>query len=185
MFTSVGAQNIEKMDTLKNTNLHFSLTARSALIFYPEKALNTFISPKLDYSVHENWSLYTGISFQTVSFNKMVFQNSETAQDKNLHHVSLITNFIGGSYRPSEKIEINAMVFNSTDISNFSTSQNNTRLFETNFKGLMMDVNYKISERTTLSIGLNYSNNANINNNQFSIFDNSFGLHRTSRFQTW
>jgi uncharacterized lipoprotein YehR (DUF1307 family) len=86
----------------------------------------------------------------------LYISNEQTAQKATLGY-SQSTLYAYGTYRPSERITVSTLVYKSFDMNNKTKVQSQINAFNTNVKGVMMNLNYKITEHSSVNIGLNYS----------------------------
>lgn len=180
------AQNIAKQDTNVAKKINWNVNIGSSIMGSKNSGtfVNTFIAPNMNYDLGKKWSIGTGVIISNTTLNNYPLLSSEIKKTNLTQNFSQMTYYVNGSYQATDRLTINAMVYKSLDINKAPTSQLQNGAFDRNFKGIMMDVNYKVTEHTSINIGFNYSDGAN---NPFSTqFPTSgFGMNGMRNMHGW
>lgn len=155
-----------------------SVSAGAGVLFGSNSSTGygTFIAPKLNYQLTNKFSLQLGLvhyslsgsTFYPLNTNEALYNPSKQAVSGNL--IS-----IGGTYQLNKRLDINgAVMMNAFDKQAGSTG----------FKAAALGLDYKVTDRSTISIQTvisagsgNYLNNPMMNpvNSGSSMFGSSFG----------
>jgi hypothetical protein len=113
----------------------------------------TFISPGISYPVGSRFSLHSGLKVNM--FSHVTAGNFENA---GLPGFTSTLIYAGGSYKLSERVSISGTGFK--EISSFSTVQASSFFQPSNYKGLMMGVDWKLGENFFIQGQIEISNGA-------------------------
>lgn len=156
--TALVAQSLHPNDSVsRKTSWNVSLGSsvmgnqKSGVLF------STFVAPRVNYNFNNKWSIGGGVIVSNYSLNSpRLFSNEKTVSTFPQNFTQSLL-FIQGSYRASDRLTVNAMVYKSMDPGRTFGNQSQVNAFNSNLKGMMFDVNYKITENTSFNIGFNYS----------------------------
>jgi hypothetical protein len=156
--TTLVAQSLQSNDSVsRKTSWNVSLGSsvmgnqRSGVLF------STFIAPRVNYNINNKWSIGGGVIVSNYSLsNSRLLSNEKTGSTFPQNFTQSLL-FVQGTYRASDRLTVNAMVYKSMDPGRTFGNQSQVNAFNSNLKGVMLDVNYKITENTSFNIGFNYS----------------------------
>jgi len=157
----VQAQIHQSKDSINNSKWAWNLKVGSSIMATSSSnyLINSYIAPQFSYQQNEKWSFGGGAIISNTTLNSPLFYNNErsekTATSTNIPQTLL---YAFGTYQPTSKITINAMVYKSLDMNNDIVFKNQATAFNNNIKGAMLNMNYQISPHSSLNIGFDYSN---------------------------
>lgn len=159
---SVVSQTKLPIDTIAKP-LSWNVSIGSSVMggFNGSPLFSTFIAPQLNYKLTDKWSVGGGLIVRNYSLGGARTLSNEQTTTSLPQNITQSLFFVHGSYQATNRLMINATVYKSFDSGGFLGYQNQVNAFNQNFKGIMVDVNYKITEHSYISIGLDYSDGAN------------------------
>jgi hypothetical protein len=113
----------------------------------------TFISPRITYPVGSRFSLHSGIKVN-------IFSHGAAGNFENVRLPGFTSSlfYAGGSYRLSDRVTISGAGFK--EINSFSHAQANPFLQPSDYKGVMMGVDWKLGENFFIQGQIEISNGA-------------------------
>lgn len=170
--TALVAQSFHSNDSVsRKTSWNVSLGSsvmgnqKSGVLF------STFVAPRVNYNFNNKWSIGGGVIVSNYSLsNSRLFSNEKNTSSFPQNFTQSLL-FIQGTYRATDRLTVNATVYKSMDANRTFGNQSQLNAFNSNIKGVMFDVNYKITENTSFNIGFNYNDGGS---NPF-MYQGSFG----------
>lgn len=182
----VAAQSLHPADSLglKKSSWNLNLGSSVGVNSRGASWINTYVAPQFNYTLNPKWSFGGGAVLSNTQIKSpLYYSNEQTTRNPSLGF-SQSTVYAFGTYRPSERITVNALVYKSFDISDNSKVQSQINAFNTNVKGVMVNMNYKITEHSSVNIGLNYSDGG-CNPFMQNTGMGGFGMGQQSRMFGW
>ena len=114
-----------------------------------------YLNPQLNYDASKKMTLYAGTGF---SYMKLYPMNTS---GNNNSPMPLFSNYVyvGGNYKFSERLTVNAEVEYATYTSPKSSRIDEYANFQRNMKSYMVGVHYKITPSLSVNFEMNYSDN--------------------------
>jgi len=159
----VNAQSLQPADSLnfKKSSWNLNLGSSVGTNMGGTAWFNTYIAPQYNYTLNSKWSFGGGAVISNTQMKSPLYFSNEQSGQKATRGFSQSTLFAYGTYRASERLTVNALVYKSFDMSDKTKAQSQINAFNTNVKGVMVNMNYKITEHSSVNIGLNYSDGGN------------------------
>ena len=155
----VSAQSIQPADSLGSKRSSWNIYLGSSVGANSGGAtwFNTYIAPQYYYTLNSKWSVGGGAVISNTQITSPLYYSGEQSSQKMALNFSQSTLFAFGTYRPSDRLTLNALVYKSFDVHDNAKTKDQINAFNANMKGVMLNMNYKITEHTFINIGLNYS----------------------------
>ncbi len=161
-FGRLNAQSQLVSDTVtKPISWNVSIGSSVSTGFNGGALFSTFIAPQMNYKLTNKWSFRGGIIVRNYTLGGASLLSNEKVGSALPQNITQSMFFMRGSYQPTNRLLINATVYKSFDSGGLFGTQSQINAFNQNFKGIMVDVNYKITEHSYITIGLDYSDGAN------------------------
>jgi hypothetical protein len=174
--TIVNGQFMRKVDTTSASKLSYNVSLGSNIGSFGGglSYFSNYIAPQIQYNQNAKLSFGGGVVVRNTTLNSPTYISNEQKVGALSRNVTQSTLFINGSYRPTERITINAMAYKSMDLNKDAKIQNQLNAFNTNMQGVLFNVDYKITEHTSVNFGFNYSEGGFNPYNQQMRMNNSF-----------
>lgn len=163
---------IQKKDSGLFSNTKVSLSSQFFVMGNKQQHLyGSSITPSISFSYDKRFSYGFGTRISSLHAGNLL--NSEiTKQAPQTYYQNSL--FIFGTYQATEKLQISGFLYQDLPLKN-NLNQETLPLFQSN-KGIYVDFNYQINEKTFFQIGIDY-NQGNSPFNRHSRFPN--GYHST------
>lgn len=133
-------------------------------------AFGTFISPEFSFPIQKKFTVKAGLAYSTLSYTGFGLENG--AEPRSFDQYGSV--YVSGLYQLTEKITLSGTAFKTFSLSEPSPKAN-PRALDFSNEGIVIDMNYKLSDKVRLSAGFKYQKQNPYNNfNNFGGFD-SFG----------
>jgi hypothetical protein len=133
-------------------------------------AFGTFISPEISFPVHKKFTVNAGLTYSTLNYTGFGSENS--VGQRSFDQYGSV--YVSGLYQLTEKISIAGTAFKTFPLSDQSPKAN-PRALDFSNEGVVIDMNYQLSDKVRLSAGFKYQKQNTFNDyNSFGGY-NSFG----------
>ena len=138
--------------TLNNPKISVSLSSSFSAFSQGYTAFSTTVMPKVSFSVSEKFSLNAGIGYST-SFINGTSEGVFNSYQGNYGHV-----FISGQYRVNEKISLRGTGYKTFNLNSTAPikENNNPSFYDFSSQGVIMDVEYKVTDNFIINVGFEY-----------------------------
>lgn len=111
----------------------------------------TFIMPEISFPVTQKFSLKAGIGYSTLFFTNSGFENSAASQTFN----QFGSVYVSGIYQVNEKLTIAGTAYKTFPLTQ-QTPQANPRAVDFSNEGVILDMNYKVTNNFSINAGFSY-----------------------------
>lgn len=158
--TSANAQLVPNKDSSAVSRYAFRLNVGSSIssINGADPFLSSYIAPQIQYDYNPKLTIGGGVVVTTSSFGPSSgVYSRETAGNGYIRQGAQSLFFVNGTYRPTHRLSFTAMAYKSLNMNQNGEKQLQTEAFNNNMKGFLFNMDYKLSEHTSVNIGFNYS----------------------------
>lgn len=133
-------------------------------------AFGNFISPEFTFPINKKLAVKAGLAYSTLYYPNFGLENSSNSRTFDQYG----SVYISGIYQLTEKLIVAGTAFKSFPLSEQSP-QANPRALDFSNEGIILDMNYKLSDKVSVSAGFKYQKHNSYNYyNNFGGY-NSFG----------
>jgi hypothetical protein len=119
--------------------------------------LSTYIAPQIQYNYNSKFSFGGGVIITNSPFNTPILYSNEKTTSLAVQRTTQSLLFVNGTYHPTDRLSFTAMAYKSLNVNNESTTKNQLNAFNNNMQGFLINMNYKITEHSSINVGFNYS----------------------------
>jgi hypothetical protein len=119
-------------------------------------AMNTYVAPEMNYSLNKKFTLIAGFAIVNTNFHSSFAGNKDLQTKPFASNYTSSFVYAGGKYKLNDRITLSGAAY--TQVNTFENPDNNNNAFDKNVKGAALGVDYKLSEKSSIGIELNFSN---------------------------
>lgn len=160
---------IQKKDSGLFSNTKVSLSSSFFVMGNKQQQLyGSSLTPSISFSNNKRFSYGFGTRISSLHAGNLANSEMTTLSPQTYFQNSL---FVYGSYQATEKLQISGFLYQDMPLKN-NLNQETPPFFQSN-KGIYVDFNYKINEKTFFQIGIDY-NQGNSPFNRSAGFSNGY-----------
>jgi len=137
-------------------------------------AFGTYIMPEFTFPVSKKFAVKAGIGYSTLFYPNSGFENAGTSQSFNQYG----SVYVSGIYQVTEKFTIAGTAYKTFSL-NQQTPQANPRALDFSNEGIIMNMEYKVTDNFSINAGFSYQKqnpyNYYYNQGGFNSFGSPFG----------
>jgi len=114
-------------------------------------AFSTFIMPEITFPISKKFAVKAGIGYSTMFFPGSGFENS--GLDQSFQQFGSV--YVSGLYRVTEKFTVTGTAYKTFPLTQ-QTPQANPRALDFSNEGIIVNMNYKVSDHFSINAGFSY-----------------------------